>query len=87
MNSAIFCLILTHKILLFIIIAVVMDPTCIPNQDTFRLINGNSPTEGRLEVCVNERWGTVCDDGFGMNEGRVACQQLGFSGKFCLSIT
>ena len=68
-------------------IVVASDP-CDPNQDRIRLINGNSPTEGRLEVCVNGEWGTVCDDGFGLDEGRVACsKQLGLSGKLCLTIT
>ena len=64
----------------YLLYIVATDP-CGPNyEDRIRLINGDSPIEGRLEVCVNGSWGTVCDDDFGLNEGRVACKQLGFSG-------
>ena len=40
--------------------------------------------EGRLEVCVNNAWGTVCDTGFNFLDATVACRQLSFdgSGKF-----
>lgn len=35
-------------------------------------------TEGRLEICVGELWGTVCNDGFDINAAQVVCRQLGF---------
>ena len=33
---------------------------------------------GRLEIFVNNEWGTVCNDDFGIREGNVACNQLGY---------
>ena len=35
--------------------------------------------EGRVEMCYNEDYGTICDLGFGRLEAAVVCSQLGFS--------
>ena len=39
---------------------------------------------GRLEICNNNVWGTVCDDLWGTVDAQVACRQLGFAttGKY-----
>ena len=42
-----------------------------------RLLGSVDGDEGRLEVCVNSAWGTVCSDGFGASDAAVACQSLG----------
>ena len=44
-----------------------------------RLVNGSKPNEGRVEVCIDNVWGTVCDDRFGPIDGTIACKQLGYS--------
>jgi len=44
-----------------------------------RLVNGNTPNEGRIELCQNNGWGTICDDFWSTFDATVACRQLGFS--------
>ena len=50
---------------------------CFTND--IRLIGGSTVNEGRVEVCMNNTWGTVCDDFWGTFDATVACRQLGFS--------
>ena len=43
-----------------------------------RLAGGNIANEGRVEICVNNMWGTVCDDFWGTTDATIVCQQLGY---------
>ena len=54
-----------------------------------RLVGNDNGNEGRLEVCVNGAWGTVCSDKFDLLDVAVACEALGGyngSGKNNLSM-
>jgi len=43
-----------------------------------RLRGGANETEGRVEICINRAWGTICDTYWDNREAQVACRQLGF---------
>lgn len=43
-----------------------------------RIRNGYVPGEGRVEVCINNAWGTVCDDGWDNADASVVCRELGY---------
>ena len=43
-----------------------------------RLVGGSTSFEGRVELCINHAWGTVCDNLWSTNDGNVVCRQLGY---------
>ena len=43
-----------------------------------RLVGGNIPNEGRVEICINNKWGTVCGGHWGTADATVVCRQLGY---------
>eukprot|EP00057_Strongylocentrotus_purpuratus_P014833 XP_011669307.1 PREDICTED: deleted in malignant brain tumors 1 protein [Strongylocentrotus purpuratus] len=43
-----------------------------------RLVNGPSPSEGRVEIWYNGQWNTICNDLIGLEEAQVVCRQLGY---------
>ena len=41
-------------------------------------MDGNGDHEGRVEIYYEGEWGTVCDEGWGDNDARTVCIQLGY---------
>ena len=65
-------LLVTRNLLIFKILASV---SC--DEGSIRLVGGASDLEGRLEVCLDQTWGTVTDFLFNLPDARVVCRQLG----------
>ena len=42
-----------------------------------RLVDGPSSLRGRVELCVDGRWSTVCGQHWDIFDARVVCNQLG----------
>ena len=68
-------LIYIHVLLYYPIHTVVTSCT----HGAVRLRNGSTSDEGRIEICVNGEWGSVCDSSWDRREAQVVCRQLGYN--------
>ena len=63
--------------LMFCIALLTTNVNCTDGE--LRLSGGTTSREGRVEMCYERQWGTVCDNSWGVADAKVACRQLGFS--------
>lgn len=64
-----------------------LTPVVVPGRGSVRLVNGSSPTSGRVEILVNGEWGTMCDDLWNVHAATVVCRQLGYLTDSPISLT
>ena len=48
------------------------------SSGTVRLVGGQIPEEGNVEVCVNRMWSSVCYHQWDYKDAFVVCRQLGY---------
>lgn len=59
-------------------LAIVSQPQGSCRSGALRLVGGAVPNEGRVEICVNGKWGQVCDSNWTNIDASVVCQQVGY---------
>lgn len=50
-------------------------------EGAIRLAGGKIDQEGRVEVCNNGVWGSICSASFDTVDGHVICKDLGYKSK------
>lgn len=48
-------------------------------EGDIRVLGGANYTIGRVEICLNDEWGTICNQMWDAIDAGVVCRQLGLA--------
>ena len=51
-----------------------------------RLVDGPTNNTGRVELYIDNEWGSICDDGWSNEDAKVVCHQLGYPSEGAVAI-
>ena len=57
----------------------IFDTLALCQDGNIRLARGSYNNIGRIDLCVNDAWATVCSNSFDSKDASVVCRQLGYS--------
>ena len=49
------------------------------NSGETRLVGSDIQSAGRVELCIDATWTTICDANWDLRDAQVACQHFGYS--------
>jgi len=55
-------------------------------EGSIRLVGGSTAEEGRVHICYNGIWSTVCNTTFDAADAMVVCRQLGHNATSMLRL-
>ena len=55
-------------------------------EGAVRLVDGTVPYRGRVEICEERRWRSICSERWDINDATVVCRQLGYPAEILYRI-